>query len=284
MGLKQRFTKYYACFRSLVHVFKYGGFQKAEISIVRNGSILKNRVALVTGGSKGIGLAIARKFLDEGAKVIITGRNLNTLNNVKKQISNNNLYVVEWDVSKVALIDSKVRELEAMVNSEIDILVNNAGIYCTTQFPNCTPEDWDRVYNTNSKGCYFLCQYFCNKWKDKPNITRKIVNISSQGGFVGANNAYRMTKWDIRGLTKFLGITMSRYGIIVNGIAPGLILTDMQKNFKNQGDNIFTYLNPENRLGLPEEIAELSLYLASNSSNFIVGQTICCDGGYTLNN
>ncbi len=111
---------------------------------------------------------------------------------------------------------------------------------------------------------------------------KKIINIASQGGMVVANNAYRMTKWDIRGLTKYLGAAYSQNGIITNAIAPGIILTDMQPSFKKQGNNLFTNLNPSHRLGLPEEIAELAIYLSSNAANFIVGETICCDGGYNI--
>lgn len=99
---------------------------------------------------------------------------------------------------------------------------------------------------------------------------------------VGANNAYRMTKWDIRGFTKYLGSAYASRGIIANAIAPGIIKTNMQPEFLKRGDNAFTNLNPIHRIGLPEEIAELALFLASNAANFIVGQTICCDGGYSI--
>lgn len=285
MGIKQWIIKKVNFFRSLGSALHYGGFQTTNISYINYGEVLKGKVVLITGGSKGIGLAIARKFIQQGAQVIITGRNESSLLEAKRLIKSDRLYAIPWDVSNIQVIGKNVEAAEKIANAPIDILVNNAGVYCTTQYPNCTENDWDNVYNTNSKGCFFLCQFFCNKWvQSREYKIRKIINISSQGGFVGANNAYRMTKWDIRGLTKFLGISMSRHGIIVNGIAPGIILTDMQEEFKSQGENIYTHLNPANRLGYPEEIAELALYLASDSSNFVVGQTICCDGGYTLNN
>ena len=110
----------------------------------------------------------------------------------------------------------------------------------------------------------------------------KILNVSSQGGFVGATYPYRLAKWDIRGLTEGLGKSLIKKGIIVNGIAPGVVKTAMQSFSIEQGDNLYTNQNPLGRVILPEEIAELALFLISDASNAIVGQTIVCDGGYTL--
>lgn len=90
-----------------------------------------------------------------------------------------------------------------------------------------------------------------------------------------------MSKWDIRGLTQYLGHALSPADIIVNSIAPGLVMTDMQPKFQKQGNNYYTDLNKVHRLALPEEIAELALFLMSDAANFIVGQTILCDGEYT---
>lgn len=283
MSLKNKCIKIIALLKSLRSALKYGGFQQANISYISYGDVLKGKTVLITGGSRGIGLAIAKKFVEHGAMVVITGRKESVTDEVIKLLQNRAFYF-QWDVSDISNIDSRIKHIEQHIKSEIDVLINNAGVYASTQFPHCTESDWDRVYDTNSKGCFFLCQYFCNRWSaSKKYKVRKIINISSQGGFVSANNAYRMTKWDLNGLTKFLGVEMSKYGIITNGIAPGLILTDMQADFKKQGDNLFTYLNPANRLAYSEEIAELALFLTGDSSNYIVGQTICCDGGYTLN-
>lgn len=91
-----------------------------------------------------------------------------------------------------------------------------------------------------------------------------------------------MTKWDIAGLTQGLGIKLAPHGIIINGIAPGIIATEMQAGLLNMKENIYSPMNPIKRYALPEEIAELALFLMSNASNFIVGQTIVCDGGYSL--
>ena len=99
---------------------------------------------------------------------------------------------------------------------------------------------------------------------------------------MGATYPYRMVKWDVRGLTEGLGKTLVKDNIIVNGIAPGVVKTSMQDFSLKQGDNLYTTQNPIQRVCLPEEIAELALFLACDASNFIIGQTIVCDGGYTL--
>jgi 3-oxoacyl-[acyl-carrier protein] reductase len=111
---------------------------------------------------------------------------------------------------------------------------------------------------------------------------KKIINVSSQGGFVGATYPYRMTKWDVAGFTQGLGLKQAPFGIIVNGVAPGILDTKMQPEFNNT-ENKFSKHNPLNRAALPIEIAELILFLISDSCNYIVGQTILCDGGYSLN-
>lgn len=185
------------------------------------------------------------------------------------------------DISQVNVLESKIEESERLLGGTIDIVVNNAGTYAKTHFPNVTEDDWEKVYNTNSKGTFFLTQEICKRWKDNsPSDIKKIINITSQGAFVGANNAYRMSKWDVRGLTKYLGQSLSSKGIIVNSIAPGLIMTDMQPKFQEQGNNYYTDINKLHRLARPEEIAELAVFLMSDAANFIVGQTILCDGGY----
>ena len=196
-------------------------------------------------------------------------------------MNNSRLKILSWDISDTNNIKEVVKKLET--DYKIDILINNAGVYSKTSFPNCTSEDWDNVYTTNVKATFFICQEFCNLWMlNRKAEIRKIINISSQGGFTIANNPYRMTKWDIRGFTSYLGAAMTKHGIIANAIAPGIIQTDMQPSFQKQGENLFTHLNPANRIGLPIEIAELAVFLASDAANFIIGQTICCDGGYTI--
>ncbi|SBV95763.1 SDR family NAD(P)-dependent oxidoreductase [uncultured Dysgonomonas sp.] len=269
--------------RSLRKVYRYGGYTTTNIAYINCGEVLKGKNILITGGSSGIGFCIAKKCVQEGATVVITGRDENKLKQAKEKINSSLLKVLTWDISQIANMEEGILKTKELLNNDIDILVNNAGIVNSIQFPNVTEEVWDKVYATNSKGLFFLTQSLCGKWiKENKIKQRKIINISSQGGFVGAVYPYRMTKWDIAGLTQGLAIKLAPYGIIVNGIAPGVVVTNMQSDFQNRAENVYCTQNPLERFALPEEIAELAVFLMSDASNFITGQTIICDGGYTI--
>lgn len=286
MNIKDCSKRVLHTIKILPSIYKYGGITNITVSkIDYHGALFaQHDVVLITGGGSGIGFSMAKRFVEEGATVVITGRNEDKLKRAKNEIKSNRLYTLVWDASDISLIPAKFQEIQKQTGKPVTILINNAGTYAKTHFPNTSSDDWDAVYNTNLKSLYFITQHFVSKCMED-NLrggVRKIINISSQGGMVPANNAYRMTKWDIRGFTKYLGQRYASKGIIANAIAPGIILTDMQPELKKQGDNIYTSLNPSTRAGLPEEIAELALFLASNAANFIVGQTICCDGGYSI--
>lgn len=269
--------------RSFQKIYRTGGYSTFYIANIKHGYILQNRKILITGGGSGIGLAIAKKFISEGAIVVITGRDRKRLASASDEIGSERLKTLNWDASDISIIEQNIDECETLLGGQVEILINNAGIINGAQFPEVLEETWDSIYKTNHKGLFFLSQAICKRWMAVNSKTpRKILNISSQGGFVGATYPYRMTKWDIAGLTQGLGVKLAPHGIIVNGIAPGIIATAMQPGTLNQGENNFCGLNPLGRFALPEEIAELALFLASDASNFIVGQTIVCDGGFSL--
>jgi len=269
--------------RSLKEVCKHGGYASVNVGVIEYGELLKGKKILITGGSSGIGLCIAKKCIQLGAIVIITGRNIEKLSEAEVLIGSSRLYSLEWDITNIELIEEKLQEALGLVGGDLDVLINNAGILSQKMFPNVSEADWDAVYAVNSKGLFFLTQALSENWMKQPSAqNRKIINLSSQGGYVGATYPYRMTKWDIAGLTQGLGLKLAPYGILVNGVAPGIIATDMQKNYISQGDNKFCEFNPLGRFALPEEIAELMVFLLSDAANFFVGQTFVCDGGYTL--
>lgn len=284
MQIRKLIERIRDAFNGMLNGYRWGGVTKVNVAIVNYGHLFTtDDTILVSGGSKGIGLSIAKKLLNEGATVIVTGRNLGALNLVSEQLNNPNLHVFEMDISAHEDIEKKLSEIEKSIGQGITALINNAGVYDGTSFPNCAEQEITRVFMTNATGTLLMSQAMIKRWtKNNTSKIRKIINISSQGGFVGANNAYRMTKWGIRGLTEYMGRVYAAQGIIVNGVAPGIVMTDMQPQFQKQGDNYYTRLNPQHRIALPEEMAEIVTFLLTDAANTIVGQTICCDCGYSL--
>ncbi len=273
--------------KTFIEVYRFGGIREINISYLSPDKQLDGKVVLVTGGGSGIGKAIAKACLRHGAKVIISGRNKSKLQAVVDEClmeSLSDIKLIRADISNVKSICDIINVSPNLFGKEIDVVVNNAGLPPNEFFPEVSEKEWEQIYDTNSKGTFFMCQEFCKYWMSLPakNKCRKIINISSQGGFVGATYPYRMSKWDIAGLTAGLGKVMARHNILVNGIAPGLVSTEMQQKFQKQADNIFCNQNPMQRFALPEEIAELAVFLISDRSNFITGQTILCDGGFAL--
>ena len=257
-----------------------GGVKAVNIAQIQHGEILKGKRVLVTGGSAGIGLAIAKKCLSEGAIVVITGRDTAKLERVRLKLENPNLHTLVWDAGDISVIDNKLQETANLIGGNLDVLVNNAGVLLAQSFFTTSESIWDQTYAVNSKGLFFLSQKLSRNWIDAK-VKGKIVNIASSGSIFGATFPYRMTKWDVAGLTHGLGKLVSPHGIIVNGIAPGRIATGMLN--REDEDNFYDTHQPVERIGLPEEVAELAIFLMSDAANYIVGQTIVCDGGYTLN-
>lgn len=261
-----------------------GGYTKVALSSTSRGSTLNGKNILVTGGSAGIGLAIARKCIAEGARVIITGRDTDRLNDALQSLNSPHATSLVWDISDISIAEGKMLECESIFGCKVDILVNNAGILGGyREINDLSEERWDLIINTNLKGLVFLTKYMVNRWTSSRH-PGKIINISSMRGMLGVKDGpYGISKWGLNGLTEGLGKTLAPRGIIVNGIAPGIINTDsISISGIDSNKNVFLEGIPIRRIGLPEEIAELAVFLMSDSANYIVGQTIVCDGGYTL--
>jgi 3-oxoacyl-[acyl-carrier protein] reductase len=264
--------------------WKAGGVTQVNIAQINYGGILKGKRVLITGGSAGIGMAIAKKCLSEGAVVVITGRTETKLKAAEVELNSPLLKTLVWDVSQIAQQDAKLAEALQLAGGGLDVLVNNAGILGgNRQFLNLTEELWDQISSVNVKGLVFLTQRIVKKWIEKKR-PGKIINMSSMRGTLGVQDGpYGMSKWGLNGLTHGLGLKLAPHGVIVNGIAPGIIATDsIAIKDVNVKENAYLPEIPVSRIGLPEEIAELAVFLMSDASNYIVGQTILCDGGYTL--
>lgn len=246
---------------------------------------LNGKVAIVTGGGTGIGRGIAILFAKEGAKVVVTGRRPEVLDETVSLIRQNGgegLAVVA-DVSKEdqvnALVEKTVQQF-----GRLDILVNNAGVYLPHDTLSATNEEWDTVMSVDLKGVWL-----CSKAAIPHMINGgggKIINIASIAGLVGfAGSAfYCAAKGAVVNLTREMALDYSSKHINVNAIAPGVIETDMTKPFlgDEQAKKNFLDQTPVGRVGQPEDIAFAAVYLASNESDFVTGHTLVVDGGWTI--
>ncbi len=243
---------------------------------------LKGKTAIVTGAGHGIGKEIALSFARNGANVIITDVS-DKIFEVSKQI--------EAFESKAFPIKCDVTDLEQAKNAEqqvlekyerIDILVNNAGIYPQKPFLEMTSEDWNQVLRVNLNGA-FNCTKAVLPLMVKQKYG-KIVNIASIAGVVvGFQNLahYSASKAAIAGFTKSLALEVAQYGINVNAIAPGVIDVEAMPAESEMYQQLVKTI-PLGRMGKPSDIANLVVFLASEEANYITGQCIVSDGGYTL--
>ena len=255
--------------------------QKEKILIpCLEGKILNGKSAFITGGSSGIGYAIANSFLKNGANVVISGRNIKKLKDAKRELvkecqcNEKMVDILELDISSVSKMKSKL--LEFLEGKRIDIFVNNAGINEGKLFPNTSEEDFDRVVETNLKGMYFISQEIV-KYMVNNKIEGNILNITSSSSLRPGVSPYIISKWGERSLTLGMAKKYLQYGIVVNGLAPGSTLTPMLKKDKENDLNLD--YSPCKRYVAPEEIGNIATVLVSGMGRMIVGDTVYATGG-----
>jgi len=242
---------------------------------------LKNKVAIVTGASRGIGKAIAKKLALYGVKVAIISRKINDLEKVKNEINSNNIICFECDINNQNQFKHIAQKISDQWGS-IDILVNNAGITRDKLLLRLTESDWDDVINTNLKGYYNTIKII-SRYMLK-NRNGKIINISSVIGQIGnsGQSNYAASKAGVEGMTRALAVELGGKNININSIAPGYIETKMTDDLNQEILNNMKKNIPLNRLGTSEDVADLVCYLSSDLSSYITGQTINIDGGMTI--
>lgn len=264
--------------KNMVMIFK----EEKKIPIpnpVNAPELLKGKVALVTGGSGGLGLAMAESFLKSGAKVIIAGTNEERLRSCCEKIGDGgvNLSYIVINVKNVESMPEKVKIAAAMFpENRIDILVNSAGVVNHSDFLDMSEQEYDSIMDINAKGTFFMSQAVA-KHMIENRIGGHILNVTSSSALRPAWAPYHMSKWAVRGLTLGMADKLLPYGIVVNAIAPGPTATPMLG--KNEGDNIYNASCPAGRFAIPSEIAALATFMVSDWGDMIVGDTFYMTGG-----
>ena len=244
------------------------------------------KVALVTGASGGIGKAIAQKFIDNGYFVVgqyNSGRK--SIDDFTKQLKlqgkSDYFFSIKADLSKTQDIEDMMENVLKSFKS-IDVLVNNAGVSLTKLITDTTLIEWDKVFDVNVKSAYLITNKVLKGMISKQ--YGKIINVSSMWGLVGSSMevCYSASKASLIGFTKALAKEVGPSNINVNCVCPGVIDTPMNAHLTQEDLSDIASETPLNRIGTPEEVADLVYFLGSEQSKFITGQVISCDGGFTV--
>ncbi|WP_158057140.1 SDR family oxidoreductase [Halorussus halophilus] len=248
---------------------------------------LSDQVAVVTGGASGIGRAIARIFAENGADVVVadvrdTPREGGTpTHELIEDETDNRAAFVECDVSDTDDLEATVATADEF--GGVTVWVNNAGIFRTEEFFDVTPEEYDQLLNVNVKGAFFGAQYAAEAMVER--CGGSIINVSSVAGILGNGGyvSYCTSKGALRLLTYALAHRLGPDGVRVNAIHPGGVETAMlgDAHLDDQARDAFVQAIPSRRMGEPNDIADAALFLASDRSSYVNGESLLVDGGYT---
>ena len=242
---------------------------------------LKDKVAIITGGGSGIGLACTRLFCSEGAQVAIIGRRREPLESIEKEFKNK-ILTIKGDLTKTNDIEKLVSET-LNVFGKVDIVVNNSGVFSGSPVHETKDEDWDNIMNINMKSIFQLAR------KVLPSMMERkrgiFIHISSILGLVAVPGvaAYNVSKGALLQYNRSLAMEYGPLGIRSNAICPGLIQTEMTKELMEDKELMKEWSKdyPIGRFGIPQDIANACLFLASDESAFITGIALPVDGGFT---
>ena len=247
-------------------------------------SALKDKIAIITGGSRGIGKSIALALADAGAHIAFTYRTAGAAaEGVKKEIEAKGRKAFAFQ-SDAKDFNGATQVVEAVVKEfqRVDILVNNAGITKDGLLIRMSEQDWDEVLDTNLKSAFNFSKAVCRQMMSQRE--GRIINISSISGVIGnAGQAnYASAKAGMTGLTKSLAKELASRNIQVNAIAPGFVDTEMTEKLTPQQKEALMTIIPMKRTAKPEEIANVVVFLASPASSYMTGQVLCVDGGIVM--
>ncbi len=244
------------------------------------GKTLAGKVAIVTGGTRGIGLAIARLLAEDGASVVVSGRDAARLDAAVKELES-----LGAPAMAVAADAAKREDADRLVEAtrerfgRIDVLVNNAGITRDQLLVRMKDDDWDQVLDTNLRGVFLMTRAVGKVMMRQK--SGRIINIASTAGAMGNPGQvnYSAAKAGVIGLTKAAGRELAHWNILVNAVAPGLIETDMAASIPAEAREAMLQQVPLKRIGQGREVAEVVRFLAGDGASYITGQTIHVNGG-----
>lgn len=255
---------------------------EVKLGQIRYGNLLEGKNIVITGGSRGLGFAMAKKFVSEGASVLIVGRNEDTLIKAKNAIGGGNCKYISYNTDDVYNADSFMNECWKLLGG-VDVFVSNAGIsFHEGNFKNVTIDGFDRQFNTNFRSYYFLSKSFLEH-KLKEGTQGCLLLMSSETSFKNIDIPYGMTKAAINSLTGALARRVYKNGIRVNALAPGVTLTDMTKDYAIAQEGNLANNGPAGRVFVPEEVAEVACFIICDAAKCINGEVIACDAGGHLN-
>ncbi len=241
---------------------------------------LKNKTALVTGASGGIGAEIAKALATAGARVAISGTNMDKLNALKAELVD--AVIVPADLSNAEAVAGLMDAAEAALGAPVDILVNNAGLTRDGLAIRMKDEDWDAVLNVNLRAAFILARAALKGMMKRRQ--GRIISISSIVGTTGnpGQANYAASKAGLVGMSKALAAEVASRGVTVNCVAPGFIATNMTDALNDEQKNKINEKIPAGRMGMPAEIAAAVLYLASDEAAYVTGQTLHVNGGMAM--
>lgn len=249
----------------------------ADVYFLHSGETLKGKKIIVTGGGRGLGFAMVRKFTEEGADVLISGRNEETLKEASEKIG---CSFLPLDVMDIGSFEDFIRRSDEMLGG-VNVLVNNAGISLHEKsFMDVTPETFDRQINTNLRGGFFLAQKFVTLLREK-NRNGSILFTSSETGGTDDIRPYGWSKAAVNSMVRGLAYVLAKEGIRVNAIAPGVTTSDMTGYSEN--GNLYVRNAVNQRIYIPGEVAETAAFLISDLAGCISGEIITLNNGKTIN-
>lgn len=242
---------------------------------------LENKIALITGGTSGIGFACAERFAEEGATVIMTSRGEERGRQAEAALRGQgwNASFLSCDVSNRESVEALKRQVQER-HGKLDILVNNAGVLRTGSLEEITDEDWDLTYNTNLKAMLYVCQNFIDMLKDSHGVILNNTSINGLHHYIKGKKSY-MYATSKAAAIQFTNYLAKNYApdIRVNCLCPGMTVTNL---FTNRDFSRFKGCNLLDRMAEPREIANVALFLVSDEASFVTGSVIVADGGETL--